>query len=74
METQMLTPTPGGDYPRTWNEFLDWFATEEERDEAFENMARIESTLDVSQFSIFPLNAVAPLNTSLIFSTLEVSQ
>ena len=29
METQMLTPTPGGDYPRTWNEFLDWFATEE---------------------------------------------
>ena len=19
METQMLTPTPGGDYPRTWN-------------------------------------------------------
>ena len=29
METQMLTPTPGRDYPRTWNEFLDWFATEE---------------------------------------------
>ncbi|MFP5444832.1 MAG: IS1595 family transposase, partial [Betaproteobacteria bacterium] len=29
METQMLTPTPGQDYPRTWNEFLDWFATEE---------------------------------------------
>ena len=25
----MLTPTPGQDYPRTWNEFLDWFATEE---------------------------------------------
>ena len=21
----MLTPTPGRDYPRTWNEFLDWF-------------------------------------------------
>ena len=29
METQMLTPTPGRDYPRTWNRFLDWFATEE---------------------------------------------
>ena len=29
METQMLTPIPGQDYPRTWNEFLDWFATEE---------------------------------------------
>ena len=29
METQMLTPTPGQDYPRTWNELLDWFATEE---------------------------------------------
>ena len=29
METQMLTPTPGQDFPRTWNEFLDWFATEE---------------------------------------------
>jgi hypothetical protein len=25
----MLTPTPGQDYPRTWNEFLDWFGTEE---------------------------------------------
>ena len=25
----MPTPTPGQDYPRTWNEFLDWFATEE---------------------------------------------
>ena len=24
----MLTPTPGQDYPRTWNEFLGWFATE----------------------------------------------
>ena len=22
----MLTPTPGRDYPRTWNEFLDWHA------------------------------------------------
>ena len=29
METQILAPTPGQDYPRTWNEFLDWFATEE---------------------------------------------
>jgi transposase-like protein len=29
MKTQMPTPTPGQDYPRTWNEFLDWFATEE---------------------------------------------
>ena len=29
METQILVPTPGQDYPRTWNEFLDWFATEE---------------------------------------------
>ena len=25
----MPTPTPGQDYPRTWNEFLDWFGTEE---------------------------------------------
>jgi len=29
METQILVPAPGRDYPRTWNEFLDWFATEE---------------------------------------------
>ena len=29
MEIQILAPTPGQDYPRTWNEFLDWFATEE---------------------------------------------
>ena len=25
----MLNPIAGKDYPRTWNEFLDWFATEE---------------------------------------------
>ena len=25
----MLAPVPGKDYPRTWNEFLDWFPTEE---------------------------------------------
>ena len=29
METQILAPSPGQDYPRTWNEFLDLFATEE---------------------------------------------
>ncbi|MBI2747149.1 MAG: IS1595 family transposase, partial [Burkholderiales bacterium] len=29
METQILAPNPGKDYPQTWNEFLDWFATEE---------------------------------------------
>ena len=29
METQILAPPAGQDYPRTWNEFLDWFATEE---------------------------------------------
>lgn len=29
MNTQTLAPTPGKDYPQTWNEFLDWFATEE---------------------------------------------
>jgi len=25
----MLAPIPGKDYPQNWNEFLDWFATEE---------------------------------------------
>jgi len=25
----MLAPVPGVDYPQTWNEFLDWFPTEE---------------------------------------------
>ena len=25
----MLTPMPGKDYPRNWNQFLDWFANEE---------------------------------------------
>lgn len=25
----MIAPVPGVDYPRTWNEFLDWFPTEE---------------------------------------------
>lgn len=29
METQMLAPIPGKDYPQNWNDFLDWFATEE---------------------------------------------
>ncbi len=29
MDTHTLAPTPGKDYPQTWNEFLDWFATEE---------------------------------------------
>jgi transposase-like protein len=29
MDIQMLAPIPGKDYPRTWNEFLDWFPTEE---------------------------------------------
>ena len=29
MSIQTLAPIPGEDYPRTWNEFLDWFATEE---------------------------------------------
>ena len=29
METQILAPNPGKDYPQTWNEFLDWFGTEE---------------------------------------------
>lgn len=30
MDVQTLAPIPGKDYPRTWNEFLDWFATEED--------------------------------------------
>ena len=29
METQILAPIAGKDYPETWNDFLDWFATEE---------------------------------------------
>lgn len=29
MDTHTLAPAPGKDYPQTWNEFLDWFATEE---------------------------------------------
>ena len=29
MDIHTLAPTPGKDYPQTWNEFLDWFATEE---------------------------------------------
>ena len=29
METQMIVPIPDKDYPQTWNEFLDWFGTEE---------------------------------------------
>lgn len=29
METQIIAPIPGKDYPKTWNEFLDWFGTEE---------------------------------------------
>ena len=28
MDIHTLAPTPGKDYPQTWNEFLDWFATE----------------------------------------------
>lgn len=29
MDIQMLAPIPGQDYPRNWNDFLDWFGTEE---------------------------------------------
>ena len=29
MDIQILAPQAGKDYPRNWNEFLDWFATEE---------------------------------------------
>lgn len=29
MDIHMLAPIPGKDYPQNWNEFLDWFATEE---------------------------------------------
>lgn len=29
MNIQTLSPIAGKDYPRTWGEFLDWFATEE---------------------------------------------
>lgn len=29
METHILAPIPGKDYPQTWNEFLDWFPTED---------------------------------------------
>jgi transposase-like protein len=29
METQMVSPIPGKDYPKNWNDFLDWFGTEE---------------------------------------------
>ena len=29
MDIQILPPISGKDYPRTWNDFLDWFVTEE---------------------------------------------
>ena len=29
METQIVAPIPGKDYPQNWNDFLDWFATED---------------------------------------------
>ncbi len=29
MDIQMLAPIPGEDYPQNWNDFLDWFGTEE---------------------------------------------
>lgn len=29
METHIVAPIPGKDYPQNWNNFLDWFATEE---------------------------------------------
>ncbi|MDD5325111.1 MAG: IS1595 family transposase, partial [Polaromonas sp.] len=28
MKTHIVAPIPDKDYPQTWNEFLDWFATE----------------------------------------------
>ena len=27
METHIVAPIPGKDYPQNWNDFLDWFAT-----------------------------------------------
>ncbi len=30
MDVQILAPTAGQDYPQTWNEFLDWFSTEDD--------------------------------------------
>ena len=29
METHIVAPIPGKDYPQNWSDFLDWFATEE---------------------------------------------
>jgi hypothetical protein len=29
MDIQILTPQAGQDYPTNWNQFLDWFGTEE---------------------------------------------
>lgn len=29
MEIQMVAPNPGKDYPQNWNDFLDWFGTEQ---------------------------------------------
>ena len=29
METHIVAPLPGKDFPQTWNEFLDWFGTEQ---------------------------------------------
>jgi len=29
MDIHTLSLNPGKDYPQTWNEFLDWFATED---------------------------------------------
>ena len=30
MDVQILAPTAGKDYPQSWNEFLDWFSTEDD--------------------------------------------
>jgi len=30
MDVQILAPSAGKDYPQTWNEFLDWFSTEDD--------------------------------------------
>ena len=29
MDNHIVSPNPGKDYPQNWNDFLDWFATEE---------------------------------------------
>ena len=53
----MLTPIPGRDYPRTWNEFLDWFATEEACQAFLEKLPLLHPWFH-GRISLWPLHCV----------------